>query len=517
MSTSRLTAGNVIARLTEAKILTPGAHEALIARFDPMHDTQIKFVGAPTAETGSVFTWHYDHEVSIGQQTAPFTLDPLLPYDMLIQTWPIGQKATLQSGQYHGNMALNTNEEQPGSVIAPVTIQYRQGALSFGYLPTAPTGATNANYKYALEYPAELISGKCQIVGQGLELIPTTPVIQKGGSVMGCSFTQPPVRETVDVEVLVYDGDTIQSEGSCACRPLNVGPVVPSEILQFQNSFYGSAENGAYFQMPFNLTANIDDNCAVQPLVMNSTQSDVLINKPCEMPIRNLITVGTETRPVFNQSITHFEGGSSIILLQNLPPATTFDLRVRTWGQNFPTTNVNQLASAHPSIPWNEMYLELVQQIANEVKAGCYFTENPSGEWWKGIARTVLSVAPAVLSMMPDPRLKAAGAAFTAMAPSLETMLAEDMEKKKKRQKNNSEGKYGPGMKKNKNRQIVPKKRKKKTNGDWVPPPHKGSAIPGTGWEEGGGSILANQQRQKLQLQQRQTPVRPLRGRGGTR
>jgi hypothetical protein len=489
-----------------------------------MHDTQIKFTGAPTAETGAVFTWHYDHEVSIGQATAPSTLDPLLPYDMMIRTWPIGQEARMNVAQYHGNVAVVTDPEDPGAVIAPITIHYRQGASSFATLPTAPTGATNPNYKYALSYPAELISGKCQIVGQGIELIPTTPVIQKGGSIMGCSFTQAPVRETVDVEMLVFDGDTIQSEGSASCRPLIGGPNSPSDVLQFQNSFYGGAENGGYFQVPFNLTANIDDNCAVQPIVYpNSGESDEVINKSCYSPIRDLIPLGTETHPVFNKSFNHFEGGSVQIWLQNLPPTTTFDLRVRTWGQNFPVKNVNQLASAHPSIPWNEMFLELNQQIANQVKAGCYFTENPSGEWWKGIARTVLSVAPAVLSMMPDPRLKAAGAAFTAMAPQLQDMLAEDMNKKNKRKQRNAEGKYGPGMKQNKNRQIVPinsktKKKKKKTNGEWVPGPNP---LTGHTWEEGGGQYASNLQKQKLQLQQRQTnintPVRPNNGQGGRR
>jgi len=138
----------------------------------------------------------------------------------------------------------------------------------------------------------------------------------------------------------------------------------------------------------------------------------------------------------------------------------------------------------------------------------CYFTENPSGEFWKGLLQSAVKIAPSIMAMVPDPRVKAAAAAFSAMEPSISAMLAENGDKKAKRKQKNAQEKYGPGMKKNRNRMIVPKKNKV-ANGQFQPPHREWDAAhaarydPPSSWEN-------NTQIKKPNLKSTVRPVKRL-------
>jgi hypothetical protein len=227
--------------------------------------------------------------------------------------------------------------------------------------------------------------------------------------------------------------------------------------------------------------------------------------------------------PTFRKNINHFNYDSGKITLNNLQPNTTLLIKVKLFAQTMAIIDTVEIRGSKPPIPWDNNYDDICVAMKRVAPYCCYFSDNPSGEFWKGMLRAAANIAPTILAAIPDPRVKAAAVAFEAIKPAVIQMLEEQPEHRTKRKAKNASNKYGEGFKKNKNQVIVPRKPKKhKTpNGNFQGPrgPLEYQSQYDPHYRPNGNETWEGTRRVSnnppLKTPKPKTPVRPTRGRGG--
>ncbi len=93
---------------------------------------------------------------------------------------------------------------------------------------------------------------------------------------------------------------------------------------------------------------------------------------------------------------------------------TTLTLNLNVYYESFPSmSDPNILALAKPSAIYDPCALELYSRVLQELPVGVPVRENGLGDWFLNAASTAAKYLGPVISMMPHPIAKGAGAALT--------------------------------------------------------------------------------------------------------
>lgn len=479
-SNSRITPANVIGKLLESKVLTQETLAALQARHDPYHDSEIHFCGMPTQDAQNVFCWNDVGSVDISLQTSPATLNPALPYNICVMTYPIGEVATVTPGQCFGSVVgINDPPGTSGCIMAPIAITYSQGAAAFPQLPIFPTVSTAVQ---TLAPDPSLMNEKTACCGWGIEIVNSTPLLDIGGMLTTAVVPQNDMTDAFSVRMIEATGaDPGADIGYFQTKLIKGAPLDQQTLLKYQGSMQWNAKEGIYAVVPINFQGEIESPFPCGPMVITDSfpTNGSLINQPCWVPTRQNVTIGGSTVAVQPYATNFLNTDSVCIMLTGLNPLSTFTVRFKMFCMTVPFSNKVQIRAAKPPIPWDPLFYELDTKMRQAVPFATFVKNNPGGEWWKTILGTVADVAPSILAMIPHPAAKAAGIALTAAAPILKSAASNS---KQKRKNNNASQKYGAGMKKNKQGKVVQRKKPSKhpANGRLIG--SLGNVNPG-GWE----------------------------------
>jgi len=481
MTTQRVTPQNVLGKLHDTKVLNQDTLAALKVAFDPCHDTPIDFRGKPTVNTQNVFCWNDVGSVAVNIGTSDVTLDNTQPFSVCISTYPIGQPAILVPATTYGNIA-GVSDLQPQVLMSPVTITYSQG-VSF---PNFPLLNGNPGAVSGLSPNPNLCNEKTDVCGWGVEVVNVTPMLNIGGTLTTASIPQFDQVDHFAQVMCVADGPVAgEIFGPFEVRPIACCPTDEASLLQFQGSKQWNAKEGAYCPVPINWVDYTESPFPCGPIALvSSMPTQGFVTQPCFLPSRANVSIGATNVIVQPRAYSFLNCDSQCIMLTGLDPKTELTVRFKFWGMTEPKSNVVQLRAAKPPVPWDDEFLKFATMMKRTAPTSTYFTDNPSGEWWKKLLGTAAELAPSILSMIPHPAARALAPVAQMAAPMFMGMAAESATKRKAK---NANGKYGQGMKKNKTGHIVPRKPKKAVSGNYevskAPPalpysPHKGEKRP---------------------------------------
>lgn len=462
----KITPQNVLGKLLENKVLDQNTLAAVKVAFDPYHDSPIDFRGRPSQNKNKVFTWDDVGSVTISQSTSDVALDPDLPFNVCISTYPIGQSMVMDTGTNYGTVtAVRGQDVVAARRLSPITITYSQGA-SFPSLPLAnPTTPTPVT---GMTINPLLMNEKSDVCGWGVEVINATPMLNIGGTLTQGAIPQFDWVDNFSTEFVVQDGAGMGADfGPWGVRPMALCPTSEAQLLQFQGSQQWNAKEGAYVVVPINWVDYTESPIPMPVMAFTeSLPTGTALAQPCYVNARQNITIGGRTDAVNPFAYNYLNCDSQCMMFTGLDPKTELTVRFKFWGQTEPKSNIVQLRAAKPAVPWNQDFIELATQMKCCAPNATFFTNNPSGEWWKTILGTAAELAPSILSMIPHPAARALAPVAAAAAPMLKSAAADS---KTKRKAKNASGKYGVGMKKNKQGKIVPKKPKPAASGVYVP------------------------------------------------
>jgi len=93
-------------------------------------------------------------------------------------------------------------------------------------------------------------------------------------------------------------------------------------------------------------------------------------------------------------------------------------INLNVYIERFPDQTVPDLVVlAYPSPPFDPVAQEIYTAVMNDMPVGVMVKENGLGDWFAGAIQKASAVIGPVLSMMPHPAAKAAGAAMSLVAP----------------------------------------------------------------------------------------------------
>jgi len=428
-----------------------------------MHDSPVDFRGKPSVNVQNVFTWMDPGSVSVSINTADITMDVTQPFSVCISTYNIGQFLPMASSTALGTIT-SIDDVTPSSIMWPITITYTQGA-SFPQLPLL--NSSNPNAVTGMEPDPALMNEKTDVCGWGIEVVNATPMLNIGGT---CTCASIPQFDNIDSycsQMAIQNGASMgESFGPWSLKPIAACPTTEAALLKFQGSKQWNAKEGCYAIVPINWVDYTESPHPTAPILFqDSLQVLGGVNVPAFTPLRSTTTVGGANYGSFPRAINYLNCDSQCIMLTGLDPKTELTIRYQFWGQTEPKSNVVQLRAAKPPVPWNQDFYEFATKMKGQAPTSTFFTNNPSGEWWKTILSTAADIAPSILSMIPHPAARALAPIAAMAAPMLKE--AANTSKAKRKTKNQA-GAYGAGMKKNKTGNIVPQKPKKALTGQFV-------------------------------------------------
>jgi hypothetical protein len=402
-------------------------------------------------------------EYNIDKANSPVAL-PAGNWSFRVGNHPILEPSPVKEGKYYGDTLV---QQGLGRLINPVQVNYSASGTDFE--STAIDGILNAQ---GCALPVEFTQGVIKVIGMGIELINTTAEIEKQGLISYARMGQPG-SDTFFADVAL-PALGAGSFGRSTFVPIRVLPKNLAELVLYPGFAQDEAKNGYYgpvvlkpndntcFPIPVGICVFENDptggkiNVATPDSVYTSTMN---LFTPVTVPPTTVVFSHINTAPI------HSPADSNCIMVTGLGDKTTFTLRVRWICERFPSSSEKQiLVIANSTANYDPVALEIYSKLVGLIPAGVSFSENPGGEWWARMLGTLGSIVGPMVSMIPHPIAKLAGAGMVGGSSAL-TNYADSQQARRKVK--NTTGKYGEGKKKNKAGDIVPRKaRKAKGNGN---------------------------------------------------
>jgi len=433
----------VLNKLIENKILSVHSVSALKVAMDGWHDTTISdFRGIPDKHVGQLFTFDDVAEVEISRTTSPVAL-PVGPWQCRIGAFPFGNIIPTSSGTLTGS-AIESNLASFG-MLGNVQINYATNGADF-----APTGVAGfSNDVQFLSMSSAFLTSKLKLCGLAIEVVNTTPQLTVGGLVTACNVPQPSSKSTFQCTIIDSANPTA-TPANVGMRLVNSFPKNLKEMAKF-SPFQGEAKQGCYINARMQFQDETPECMPICPVVLDTDiTSPVYPNYMTPNSIEYGRIFASPTLPTaprsFRSAVNWFDMDSPVIMLTGLSNETTLMVRVRWFGQIVPDEDNNIfLRAAHPAPVYDPNFFEIYSRAMELCPKACYFTENPSGEWWKSMVASIAKAAAPLLGMIPHPLGKAASVAAAGLGTIMDDQGAQS---KRKRKAKNKAGFYGPDTKK---------------------------------------------------------------------
>lgn len=400
MTQPRLTGGAILQKLVEQKTISPAGLSWLTLAVDPWHDNAVTgFSGLPDQGIGKSVTFQVVQEYSISKGNAPGGL-PAGNWSCRIGNFPFLQDQIVATGNYYGSVV--TQDNLTSQLLKGVQVNYAADGVDFADVATNGTGNAQGT-----ALPVEYTKGIVKLCGMGIEVINTTSQLNKQGLMSCARMVQP--------ELNAFAGYLSYSNPANQYAVQNMTPVrtLPknlTELALYPGFMQDEAQFGYYapvllkfgqerhYPIPSSVLLLDDDPAAGKfdpTLPIKAYTTRVL---PVSVPGNTTVFYTSNEHPLF------VGVDSNVVMFTGLSDETTLTLRVRYIMERFPSDAEGQiLVIATPSATYDPAVLQLYSQAVQQLPAGCRFTDNPSGEWWKSMLTEIGKVASPLLKMLPHP------------------------------------------------------------------------------------------------------------------
>lgn len=230
-----------------------------------------------------------------------------------------------------------------------------------------------------------------RVVAQGLELVNTSAQLYKGGSSYAYRFSTP-VSLTAPYTVSSPNSPTTQA-GAGLMELVAALPTDPSEIVDWPNTFIGSAQDGLYV-----INTPVDQVNEARGFAGRGVG---YVDDPSDLAtdgVGSAYCGGHNGWNMCGAFMTGLAQGSSILV------------KHRVYLEIFPSTlkdseSFSLIRLTNPTVPYSPVILEVLAQVLRDMPAGCRYIDNPLGEWFQSILDKIATYAPVV------------GAALTPLSP----------------------------------------------------------------------------------------------------
>lgn len=420
--------------------LSEGGKNWLIAALDPFHDTILPALqGYPDVSTGSsvVQVVRQSMEVSqtSGGQPAQST-----PWDMHVALVP-----TLLPEAYTQTLDRKNN----GFTYDATSV----GSMPFGGLMARGVFNTGSNVEWwpvggagntvlgTLQLDTAYASGLSRVIGIGFEVINTTAVIAKQGSICCYRQCEPERQSTTWVGVPESEGiGELVRPFNFSGVPMREPPSNLADAMLLAGSRQWAAEKGAYVVGALHSNANPPQPVTyTKPVWFQATVEDqmtsdhtslvnsaaVRVPTPIEFPTQPVepltdpeqaFTVAFDFTAMSTTPTKIYPYHQCGCVLTGLSPTSTFRINMNIYVEQFPSvSNKTLIVMATPSLRFDPMALEIYSRAMAILPVGVPVAENGLGTWFSELVKEISPfVAP--LLHMAHPILGAGADMVTRMA-----------------------------------------------------------------------------------------------------
>lgn len=404
---------NLLNLATKKGILTSGGLQWLVLATDPWHDVPADYRGMPDQVVAKSVAFSVVQEFNFSKPASLAAGN----WALRVGNLPFVTETQVVSSKWRGTQ-IQQDAVPTTVLVGGVNCVAAADGTDFAYSNVVGT------YKNLI-LPDSYCKGNVRVVGGGVEVVNTTSALHKQGLVTLATMAQPD-NEPYTAQLGIVN-DIITS----SFYPVRDLPKNLSEMVLYPDNKQWEAKEGVYMPFkvkPFKTTGMPDPT---QPLILvDDFRSDCLSllgtcwsNKlvPNTMPGSTNSFISPECFPV------RFNADSSVAMFTGLSEETTLTIRVRWLVERFPSDDeADILPMAKISARFDPMALEIYSRWVSRAPAGCKFTENPSGEWWKKTLGSLASIVGPLVSSIPHPIAKTIGGAISVGAPMLLTSAEDD-------------------------------------------------------------------------------------------
>lgn len=420
MTTKMNNAQLILNKAVENKILTASGLQWLKVATNPCPDGPVTYSGMPDQITGKSVAFEITQELNLIKSS---TLAPG-NWSVRIGTHPFVTQYTGCHGTTRGAFSQKTIPASECEVNG-VAIQQAVDGQPFVY------GNVVGQYQ-GINLPNEYTEGSVRVCGMGLEVINTTSELYKQGLCTIATMSQP------DVEPYYFvNGVEANNYASSSGFPVRGLPVNLSEMVLLDHAQWNAAD-GAYIPIRMKPNRTVNLPTPNQPIIYtgddpSSTTATVL---PTIQPKISFVTLAGSTTQfgIMDKNVIKCPSDSAVIMLTGLSEQTSLTVRVRYWLERFPSDAEPELLPlTKMSARYDPMALEIYSKWLSVAPVGCKFTDNPDGEWWLKTLGSLASLVGPLITMIPHPIAKGAGAMITMGGPVLTQMGTRTTPKNKSR------------------------------------------------------------------------------------
>ncbi len=393
----------IMEALISSAQLTPAGADWLTLRLDPYHDFNRPIAGYPDADTYNTIVSANNYEYNI---TAP--AGAAGNWDAHIFTMPFDTLTGHLGNVVNGVFTQTATNYSLG--LVNIAKDDAEGPL----FPTAvPVASANFSMTSLDSTFSGFAGGQSRIIGMGIEVIDTTAVLNKQGSLL--AYKMPSTSGTCDYAW----GNTaatqlFQIQNS---RVLQRPPATAAEAILYKDTVQWEARDGCYMAVgqeginnPFTIVGRPHYLITPDPEVVGT---DVSITTGC-----TLAAAAPNAPPLLSpQTCSSASKAANLtqsgIIIKGLHNDATLKVRVRIYVERAPMRGESDLiVLATPSAAYDYKALALYSVLAHELPIAVPVGFNAKGDWWRMIVDAVTKLAP-VLGAILTPIFPAAGAIGT--------------------------------------------------------------------------------------------------------
>jgi hypothetical protein len=386
--------------------LSGQALDWITCALDPFHDLQISPQGFPDMASSKSVVQTITKTLNVPGGT--------VPWDMHCFFLPLSTVRSVSG--LNTNRLYRTTVTAAGVIAGNQTPRGLNPGLNVIRTTSGVPWSDNTSLPFnSLALDPEFTSGQYRFIGVGWEIVDTSPVISRQGSIT--AYRMPSVKQNtyvVDALALTLSAESIA-----------LPPVTQTQSALYPNSRTWAAPEGIYQVASMNSIENPYVNSVAGLPIARFVQDETSLNAGTPilayMPaLDDTIDGNTTVIPPIIADLTScshaFPWDISGCVLSQLNPAGSFQVTVRYFIERIPTTSDNSLlVMAKNPTPYDPLALEIYARATQELPIGVPVSENPLGEWFEKILDIIGGALPAIGSAL---------APVIPFAPALATGLA---------------------------------------------------------------------------------------------
>lgn len=383
---------NPLDSLEKAGTLSPDGKAWLTQILDPFHDQEIEPIGYPDTDGSRTIVRCFNQSATIsqpsGQSTGTWDAHIFSLPETVDQFYNFYPAQTANAGTAAATPQIVT--------AAPAAVQFGLINAVIGATPLATWGVPTATGSVVpnntvLANINAFQSSPSRIVGLGFEVINTTADINLQGLV---TYYRMPQSRTLTWQAVQFNNATPSMALLAPAIQSKLPPNTVSQALQLANGTQRKAAEGGYCVVPLNDVSNPLGEAVAMNRYFTSSDATMLNNsfslqnQGTTAPT-NLAITGTQQ---FSHAINFDTAG---MFFTGLSLSTTLQVNIKIFVEMAPiASDVNFTPLARAAPLYDPMAFELYSAALSVLPPGCMLKENPAGEWFAEIIKSIRDNAP---------------------------------------------------------------------------------------------------------------------------